>query len=667
VGAPGKTLCEIPEDAEAAHAARLKVREELCAYCPHQGGCLFLRQLSRIEAAMHDRPAGAIVTVHNYFAQGIAQEIDGDLITRVVIDERIDLDMDVRVPLDRLERESIDLNFARDVADAFDANGYLDLSRFSADDLSDRAELESQHVELRLAPELTFDQRRAAIRKHAEQMKQEFRWKFARLFQTMAREIGQERKVSNQIVLIRDESSGNQAEPRDQIHIYGKKTVGEKLAGKPIHYIDGTLDRYHAEALLGEGSRFVILNAERNLRVTQVCDAVFSKNHLLYRQDAGANRHRVYRFVLACGKLHPRILVGVPKKCRDVMEAEWLELVKTVPDAPVVRWMHMMKGRGENAYQDFDACIVIGREEPGVRTVEAMARMRFPEHAITPLPHGVTDPASGPSWPKRYQGYSMKSGQELGVQVSYHPDPYCQSVLEQVREGEIVQIVDRLRGVNRQDAPAVYILSSIPTEIPVDRLMPWRDLLDEVCGDTWFQEAVRIGGGVAPLKASWLVSKGIFETENAAQQAASRLLKGDRSGFTIASYRLPDQPGRDSIALVAPGILNALELLAGHVGTLGRFNGEEVEVVEVEAFDPAAFEPDEPMIQDAAAAGQRIALDTVEGITALRGVLDRMSLLAGPGGLEVWPEDGEEDEPNFNTAGNMSSVFSHHLTLEPST
>ena len=641
--APGQTMCAIPEDAEAAHMAGLNVRQELCKYCPHKLGCKYLDQLDHIDSAMQSKPAGAVVTVHQYYTQTMPREIDAEMIDRVVIDERLDLDRETAVPLDRLTEEAFNVLFGQRIADAFNEEGYLDLTGFTAKELEEQADKEALHVKLKLDPNWSFEERRAAIRKHAEQRRQEFRWRFARLYRVMSWEIAAKRAVSNQVVLKRKEADRNGGDRRDIIHVHERRDPSEELAHLPTHYIDGTLDKIHAQALLGADARFVTLDAKRNLHVTQVCDSLFSKHRLLYRDQSARYRQELYWFLLALGAKHRTILVGAPLAIREVMEAEWQAFSAKIKGAPTVSFLHMNAGRGVNDFKAYDACVVIGREEPGPRAIEALARMRRPDMTITPLPGDVT---SVPKWPTRLQGYTLKDGRKIGVEVSYHPDPLCQSVLEQIREGEIVQLIDRLRGVNRQEPPAVYLLTSIPTEIAVDRLVPWRELLAEVRGTTWHREAMKAGGGVAPLRADWLVSKGIFETEAAARRAVSRFL-ADNDGATVVPFRTADQKhGRDSVALLAPGIAAPAEMLARHVGVLSEYDGEKVPEPEA-----AAFEPDEAEIEEV-----RAELDTEDGMRRVMSVIY--------GGLSGWKAHaGEMEAPEESpeVIGNFPSEIALHL------
>jgi hypothetical protein len=57
------------------------------------------------------------------------------------------------------------------------------------------------------------------------------------------------------------------------------------------------------------------------------------------------------------------------------------------------------------------------------------------------------------------------------VEVQVHPEPRCQEVLEQVREAEIVQAVDRVRPVSNRRK--IFVLNNLPLDLTVDHAMPW--------------------------------------------------------------------------------------------------------------------------------------------------------------------------------------------------
>jgi hypothetical protein len=70
----------------------------------------------------------------------------------------------------------------------------------------------------------------------------------------------------------------------------------------------------------------------------------------------------------------------------------------------------------------------------------------------------------------------MRSGGTKGAEVSVHPDPRVQAVAEQSREAEMLQAIDRLRLIHSEKRKTVYILCSIPLDIPIDELVTWRQL-----------------------------------------------------------------------------------------------------------------------------------------------------------------------------------------------
>ena len=71
----------------------------------------------------------------------------------------------------------------------------------------------------------------------------------------------------------------------------------------------------------------------------------------------------------------------------------------------------------------------------------------------------------------------MRDGSSHGALVEVHPDPRVQEFVEQVREQEIAQAIDRLRLVHREVPAEVFVLSNIVLPVTVDRLVNWRGLM----------------------------------------------------------------------------------------------------------------------------------------------------------------------------------------------
>jgi hypothetical protein len=49
-------------------------------------------------------------------------------------------------------------------------------------------------------------------------------------------------------------------------------------------------------------------------------------------------------------------------------------------------------------------------------------------------------------------------------------------MVEQIREAEMIQAIDRLRLIHTEKRKTVYILCSIPLNLPIDELVTWRQL-----------------------------------------------------------------------------------------------------------------------------------------------------------------------------------------------
>lgn len=144
----------------------------------------------------------------------------------------------------------------------------------------------------------------------------------------------------------------------------------------------------------------------------------------------------------------------------------------------------------------------------------------------------------------------MRNGQVTWEVESVHPDPRVQVVLEQIREAEIIQAVDRVRPVFNERK--IIMASSIVCDITVDRVATWRDVL---AGGTRL-ERVLAATGFLPLSGKWLarISPGVFESINAADLALKReevngvktpisITIGELTPLTMAEFRASHQRG----------------------------------------------------------------------------------------------------------------------------
>jgi hypothetical protein len=117
----------------------------------------------------------------------------------------------------------------------------------------------------------------------------------------------------------------------------------------------------------------------------------------------------------------------------------------------------------------------LGREQPSVRAAEKLAKAIWYD---TPAPIRTIParPLGDVQYPYCWRPYTLRDGSLRRVQVRVHPDPRVQAVVEQIREAEMLQGIDRLRLIHSVREKTVFILCNIPLDIPIDRLVTWRQL-----------------------------------------------------------------------------------------------------------------------------------------------------------------------------------------------
>jgi hypothetical protein len=76
---------------------------------------------------------------------------------------------------------------------------------------------------------------------------------------------------------------------------------------------------------------------------------------------------------------------------------------------------------------------------------------------------GIPPDAKGQAqYPYRLRSYTMRDGSRREARVRVHPDRRVQAVVEQTREAEMVQAIDRLRLIHTAREKTVFILCNIP-------------------------------------------------------------------------------------------------------------------------------------------------------------------------------------------------------------
>lgn len=149
--------------------------------------------------------------------------------------------------------------------------------------------------------------------------------------------------------------------------------------------------------------------------------------------------------------------------------------------------------RGIDRWKNGDVVIIIGRNEPPVSAVEDIGRALFYDD-----PTALDLPGK---WSVKSRGYRL-ARRALGVDADVHRDDRIQAVVEQIREQETLQAIDRLRLIHCKFKKKVIVLSNLPLDLDVDELRTWEELMH----GTRLERAWQASGGVLPLDPAWLAA-----------------------------------------------------------------------------------------------------------------------------------------------------------------
>jgi hypothetical protein len=142
---------------------------------------------------------------------------------------------------------------------------------------------------------------------------------------------------------------------------------------------------------------------------------------------------------------------------------------------------HGGAARGRNEWEDRQTAIAVGQDSASIADFELIAGAFY-----------ATDPAPVVSmarvddlpddWPYRPWPYRatrmrrMRDGALYPVEVDVHPDPRVQRVVEQIREAEVIQCLDRVRPIfNRR---TLVPMNNLVLDLTYDRVLRHRELVD---------------------------------------------------------------------------------------------------------------------------------------------------------------------------------------------
>ena len=340
------------------------------------------------------------------------------------------------------------------------------------------------------------------------------------------------------------------------------------------------------------------LRVSRNARLIQVRHLTFYRHSLVEPVAAAGEKGGMWRPTAPLAAVAEfiervarecRTLVVTNKRVRCALTGETANgrLPVSAPYAGA-DIAHFGNLRGTNEFKHHEVVIVLGRELPSPRDAERLAKAIWYDtkqsiRCIKEDKRGQVD------YPKRRHAYTMRDGSQQSVEVKVHPDPRVQAVVEQVREAEMVQAIDRLRLIHSPRRKTVYIPCNIPLGIPVDELVTWRQLAGDGRLTRALEACEENGWDALPLAAKELsrLLPELWRTRKAAEDWARKnpltsVVSIIRVWGVLNTYRPPGQT-RWSKALVRHGA-NPRAALAAVLGVAA----EGVQVREVVGSDPPA-------------------------------------------------------------------------------
>ncbi|TSA58023.1 MAG: hypothetical protein D4R41_05425 [Sediminibacterium sp.] len=238
----------------------------------------------------------------------------------------------------------------------------------------------------------------------------------------------------------------------------------------PTVYIDADLDKTIASLFFEELKIKPPYVAKRNARVWQLLSNTHAKSDF-YGKGADIKidffQKKIDHF---CKQFEKEVLLVTYKSLLEdeLLEDEEFKLPKNC------RAIHFGGLRGLDKFKDCEACIVIGRQQ-------------LPHDAIDRIAIGLWCDSEGklplqqktlPT--KKVRGYCIKNGKKLGMPVSVYEDDRLQAIMEQKRECETLQAIDRLRLIFNDNKKTILILSNVPLDIKLDQYVFYKSATNKI-------------------------------------------------------------------------------------------------------------------------------------------------------------------------------------------
>jgi hypothetical protein len=296
-------------------------------------------------------------------------------------------------------------------------------------------------------------------------------------------------RVSRILERLADELASTRTGPAYSLLADGEGLIAQGRRPWPFHQrrllvLDGTANPEILKEFVPSLATVPEIRVQRNARVIQVSNATFYRGSLIKRISTAEGRRKPEPTarLLEVGEFIARTASGAktlvvtnkPVRCALTGEDEHaaLQISAKYRGADIA---HFGNIRGSNEFKEHEIVIILGRDEPTVVAAEQRA-MAIWYDTKEPIRQLSPDFRGHLNYWAQTRHYLMRDGSTKRVNVAVHPDPRVQAVVEQAREAEMVQAIDRLRLIHNEKRKTVYILCSIPLHLQIDELVTWKQL-----------------------------------------------------------------------------------------------------------------------------------------------------------------------------------------------